>query len=273
LHATLFERTTRRVQLTAAGAALLPDARRALAAARSGTDAVNAVQGLQRGHVSVGIMQQMGLVELPRLLARYHRRYPGIELRLRQASADDLHHLLLDGELDICVASPPEGADDRLTSVELLRTAVVLACRADDLYASRKSVSLRALADHNIIGFPRGWSMRDLMDRAAAAAGVPLEINLEVNDTATLLDLVEAGLGVTLIADALARQRRSLRTVPLTGAKLEWRVSALTVAPAPTNPAAVSLWRILTRDGARARNPTTRTSDAGGFSRRNRPVA
>jgi DNA-binding transcriptional LysR family regulator len=111
------------------------------------------------------------------------------------------------------------------------------------------------------------------LDRAAAAAGVPLEINLEVNDTATLLDLVEAGLGVTLIADALARQRRSLRTVPLTGAKLEWRVSALTVAPAPTNPAAVSLWRILTRDGARARNPTTRTSDAGGFSRRNRPVA
>ena len=51
LHATLFERTTRRVQLTAAGAALLPEARRALAAARAGADAVDAVQGLRRGHV------------------------------------------------------------------------------------------------------------------------------------------------------------------------------------------------------------------------------
>jgi DNA-binding transcriptional LysR family regulator len=254
LHATLFERTTRRVQLTVAGAALLPDARRALAAARAGADAVDAVQGLQRGHVSVGVMQQMGLVELPRILARYHRRYPGIELRLRQASADGLHQLLLAGDLDLCVASPPEPVDDRLTTVDLLHTPVVLACRVDDPFVSRKTVELRDLADRNIIGFPRGWSIRNRTDRATAAAGIPLEINLEVNDTATLLDLVEAGLGVTLIADALARQRRSLRTVPLSGAaKIDWTVSALTLAPAPTNPAALALWQLLIRKAAPGR--------------------
>jgi DNA-binding transcriptional LysR family regulator len=206
------------------------------------------VQGLQRGKLSVGVMQQMGLVELPRLLARYHRRYPGIELRLRQASADDLHRLLLDGDVDLCVASPPQPADDRLTSVDLLHTPVVLACRADDPYANRKKVALGDLAGRNLIGFPRGWSMRNLTDRATAAAGLPLDVNLEVNDTATLLDLVEAGLGVTLIADALARQRRPLRTVPLSGPpKMDWTVSALTLAPAPTNPAALALWQLLTR--------------------------
>src|SRR4051794_19371495 len=248
LHATLFERTTRRVQLTAAGTALLPEARRALAAARAGADAVDAVQGLRRGHVSVGTMQQMGLVELPRLLARYHRRYPGIELRLRQASADGLHQLLLDGDLDLAVASPPQPADDRLTAVDLLHTPVVLACRTDDPYATKRSVALRDLTDRNIIGFPRGWSLRNLTDRATTAAAVPLDVNLEVNDTATLLDLVEAGLGVTLIAEALARQRRSLRTVPLTGGpEIGWTVSALTLAPAPANPAALPLWRLLTR--------------------------
>src|SRR3954468_2493674 len=248
LHATLFERTTRRVQLTAAGAALLPEARRALAAARAGADAVDAVQGLRRGHVSVGIMQQMGLVELPRLLARYHHRYPGIQLRLRQSSAAALHQLLLDGQLDLCVPSPPEPADARLTTIDLLHTPVVLACRADDPYATRRSVSLRDLADRNIIGFPRGWAMRNLTDRATAAVAASLEVNLEVNDTATLLDLVEAGLGVTLIAEALALQRRSLRTVPITGRpKLDWTVSALTLAPAPANPAALALWQLLSR--------------------------
>ena len=251
LHATLFERTTRRVQLSAAGAALLPHARRALAAARAGADAVDAVQGLQRGHVSIGIMQQMGLVNLPRLLARYHRMHPGIELRLRQASADDLHQLLLDGDLDLCVASPPEPADHRLTTVDLLRTPIVLACRTDDPYATRRSVLLRDLADRNIIGFPRGWAMRNLTDRATTAADVSLEVNLEVNDTATLLDLVEAGLGVTLIADALVRQRRSLRTVPLSGGpRIDWTVSALILDPVPTNPAALALWQQLTRKAA-----------------------
>src|SRR3954469_9378276 len=128
LHATLFERTTRRVQLTAAGAALLPDARRALPAPRAGPDAGKGLQGLQRGNLAVGVMQQMGVVELPRLLTRYHRRYPGIELRLRQASADDLHRLLLDGDVDLCVASPPDPTDDRVTTVDLLHTPVVLAC-------------------------------------------------------------------------------------------------------------------------------------------------
>src|ERR1700760_1124356 len=57
LHASLFERTTRRVQLTEAGAPLPPEARRALAAARAGADAVRAVQGLQHGTVSLGLMQ------------------------------------------------------------------------------------------------------------------------------------------------------------------------------------------------------------------------
>ncbi|MDT7548643.1 MAG: hypothetical protein QOE84_1037, partial [Actinomycetota bacterium] len=211
-------------------------------------DAVDAVQGLQRGRVSVGIMQQMGLVDLPRLLARYHRQYPGIALRLRQASADDLHQLLLDGDLDLCVGSPPEPADDRLTTVDLLHTPIVVACRADDPYATRRSVSLQDLADRNIIGFPRGWAMRNLTERATTAAAVSLEVNLEVNDTATLLDLVEAGLGVALIADALVRPRRALRRVPLSGGpRIDWTVSALTLDPAPTNPAALALWLQLTR--------------------------
>jgi DNA-binding transcriptional LysR family regulator len=102
-----------------------------------------------------------------------------------------------------------------------------------------------------IIGFPRGWAMRNLTERATTAAAVSLDINLEVNDTATLLDLVEAGLGVTLIADALARQRRSLCAVPLSdGPKIDWTVSALTLDPVPTNPAALALWQQLTRKAA-----------------------
>src|ERR1700741_4560857 len=80
LHEPLFERTTRRVQLTSAGEALLPEARRALAAARSGVDAVRAVRGLQRGTIWLGVMQQMTVIDLPRTLARFSRRYPGVEL-------------------------------------------------------------------------------------------------------------------------------------------------------------------------------------------------
>jgi DNA-binding transcriptional LysR family regulator len=248
LHASLFERTTRRVQLTAAGAALLPEARRALAAARAGADAVDAVQGLRRGHVSIGVMQLMGLVQLPRVLARYHRRYPGIDLKLRQAPADELHQLLLDGLVDLCIAPPPPAGDDRLLALQLLRTPLVLACHASDSYATRKSVTLHDISGRTIVGYPQGWAIRNLADRAMHAAGAAYEVNLEVNDTSTLLDLVESGLGVTLIAEALARHRASLRTIPLSDKpKIHWLVSALALTPAPANPAALALWRMLSR--------------------------
>jgi DNA-binding transcriptional LysR family regulator len=247
LRAPLFERTTRRVQLTDAGTALLPEARRALAAAKAGTAAVGAVQGLQRGTVSLGVMQQMGLVELPRILADYHRAHPGIDLRLRQAPVDDLHRLLVEGQLDLAITSPPEAKDERLVAVDLLRSPLVLACPAHDSLAGRKSVALRDLVGRNLIGFPHGWVMRALAEKLMRQSGVHLDFNLEVNDAATLLDLVEAGLGVAVIAEALTTGRRGLRTVRLSGSRSVWTISAVTIAPVPTNPAARELWHLVSR--------------------------
>ncbi|MDX6267004.1 MAG: hypothetical protein QOD70_1744 [Frankiales bacterium] len=247
LHAALFERTTRRVQLTAAGRALLPEARRTLAAARAGAEAVNAVQGLQRGTVSVGVMQQLGLVDLPHILVRFHDRHPGVELRLRQAAARDLHQQLVHGELDLAIASPPEPADERLVAIDLLQTPLVLACCTDDQYANRKTISPADLAGRSMIGFPPGWSLRTLAERRMQQSGVQLDVNLEVNDTSTLLDLVEAGLGVALIAEGLITKRRALRAVKLSGPTANWTISAVALAPGPTNPAAAELWQLITQ--------------------------
>lgn len=55
-------------------------------AARAGAEAIGAVQGLRRGRIALGVMQ-MSLVELLRTLARFNRRYAGIDLWMRQASA------------------------------------------------------------------------------------------------------------------------------------------------------------------------------------------
>jgi DNA-binding transcriptional LysR family regulator len=87
LDAPLFVRSTRRVELTQAGRALLPEARRTLAAATAAGDAVAAVQGLLRGTLAVGTMQILPpAVELVAVLGRFHAEHPGVELRLRQAA-------------------------------------------------------------------------------------------------------------------------------------------------------------------------------------------
>jgi DNA-binding transcriptional LysR family regulator len=112
---------------------------------------------------------------------------------------------------------------------------------------------MKHLLERNLIGFPTGWAMRALADRAVHRSGLRLDFNLEVNDTSTLFDLVAAGLGVTLIASALAAQRRDLCAVPLTGPPLTWTISALAISPRPTNRAALELWRRITVSSAEPR--------------------
>jgi DNA-binding transcriptional LysR family regulator len=247
LHEPLFERTTRRVQLASAGEALLPEARRALAAARAGLDAVRAVHGLQRGTVSLGVMQQMTVIDLPRTLARFSRRYPGVELRLRHAPARTLQRLVGDGDLDIAITWPSGVVDARLASVMLLRTPLVLVCRDDDPLADRRAIAASDLRDRRLVGFREGWAMHSLTEQFLQRTGTPLDVHFEVNDTGTALDLVDAGLGIALIAEALATGRRALRTVPLRGRPIDWVICAVSAAPAPTNPAARELWHLITQ--------------------------
>jgi DNA-binding transcriptional LysR family regulator len=81
LDAALFVRSTRRVELTPAGRALLPEARRTLAAAAASAEAVAAVQGLLRGTLAVGTMQILPpAVDLVAVLGRFHAEHPGVEL-------------------------------------------------------------------------------------------------------------------------------------------------------------------------------------------------
>ena len=70
-------------------------------------------------------------------------------------------------------------------------------------------MALADLAACEQVGFPLGWGVRTLTDSALRFAGVVSQVNLEVNDTNTLLDLLEAGLGVALIPEAIGRSIRS----------------------------------------------------------------
>lgn len=78
--AVLFERTTRRVALTDAGAALVAPARTTLAAAASARDAVEEVTGGIRGTVAVGIMHALPGVDLAALLQRFHQQWPRVTI-------------------------------------------------------------------------------------------------------------------------------------------------------------------------------------------------
>lgn len=218
LGAPLFLRTTRQVELTQAGRALLPEARRALGSVESAKDAVAAVQGLLRGTLSVGSLQCLHVVHLPAVLARFHEIHPGVELRMRQSGNAELVEEVRAGRLDLAfVTRQPKMADDLRVST-LASEPLVLACAPESPFATRDSIELSELDGQPFVDFNADWGTRDEVDRALTAAGVDRHVAVEVNDVHSLLDFVGFGLGVALVPQSFAVKPTRAHFVGLRGA-------------------------------------------------------
>jgi DNA-binding transcriptional LysR family regulator len=245
LEASLFSRTTRRVELTEAGAALLTEARHVLASAQAAAEVVAAVEGVRRGTLTLGIVQASSMFDLPGLLARYQQTYPGIKLKLQQGNSAELGRMLTERSVDVVFRADFDHSSD-VVSIPLARSPLVVVCNAVHDLADLASVELRALAETALVGYPLGWGTRELSDRAFRSVGLEPHYDFEVNDIPTLLNLVEVGLGAAIIPAAIAAPKGDrLRRIPIGGPHWDYVVLAQARAPRPQNPAAQALWTIL----------------------------
>ena len=244
LGAPLFVRSTRRVELTEAGRALLAEARRVLAAADAARDAVAAVQGLLRGRLRIGIMQSMRGLHLARVLAEFHTAHPGVEMELTQASSSALAERVRIAELDlafVALSRPPDG----VSLTPLVDSPMRVACPTDHRLAHRPDsgyagIRLADLDGESFVDFPAGWGGRMLVDEAFATAGLRRRVRFEVGDVATLLDLVAEGLGVAILPASIPRPA-GVRYLPLAGPRPTFTISAAVPEPGAATAAAHAL--------------------------------
>ncbi len=202
-------------RLTDAGRALLPAARRAVAAAEDGRDAVAGVRGLVRGQLAIGVIhtQSLGCVDFPALVARYHRRHPAVTVRLHHAGVASLVHHTADGELELAIVDLPLGPQaGRVTARPIGTESLQLGVAAPDPLAHRNRVRLSDLADRDFVEYRADSSLRASIDRACEAAGLRRRIACEVDTMADLVELVALGLGVSLLPPAAIRMAGDARS-------------------------------------------------------------
>jgi DNA-binding transcriptional LysR family regulator len=244
LGADLFVRSTRRVTLTAAGQALLPEARRTLASARAGRDAVAAVEGLQRGSLALGISQVLPpSVDLPAVVADFQRAYPAIELRLSQAAPSIQLAALREGGVDLCFMPLLEAPAPDLAVTVLHDDHLLFACAPQHRLATRQRIQLRDIAEEPFIDFPPEWIIRQLVDGAFADAGLEHHGAIEINDINTCLELVGRGVGVTILPESAAPRAGAVVVFRPLARRLVWEFVVVRRADGPGNPAARELLR------------------------------
>jgi DNA-binding transcriptional LysR family regulator len=231
----LLDRTTRAVRPTAAGAAVLPFARAALAAVSGARQVVDDLAGLLRGGVVVGMVPGCALPDFSAALAAFHRAHPQVGLSLVEQGSDDLVRGVRSGELDLAVAGvhgPPPADLQRLVLVD--EPLVLLVPTGHEL-AGRGALPLADLAGHPLVSLPRGAGIRAAFDAACGGSG--LQVSLEASSPAVVLDLVARGLGVGVVAESMAAGQPGVSVVQLAAAPTS-RLEVLWRGGAAAGPAA-----------------------------------
>ena len=236
LGTTLFERTTRRVEPTEAGLALLPHARTMLAQASAARDAVLRATHELSGSLRVGAEQCLGFVDVSGLLERVRRRHPLVDLDFTQAGSHDLVAGVRDGSVDLAFVAGTE-LPARMSRTELGRRPMVLLAPPQHPLAALDSTGWDDLRDTDFVDFQESWAVRSVNDEMCAAHGVTRRVRCTVNDVHTLLDLVQRGLGAALVPQHIAAkpQAAGLAVRPLPASGPQWVVSVITGESSPAS--------------------------------------
>jgi DNA-binding transcriptional LysR family regulator len=236
----LLSRSVRGMELTAAGVAVLPFARAALAAAEGAQLAVDELKGLVRGHVAVGMAPSLAGTDLPDLLADFRAAHPAVEVTLREGTSGELLARLADGTVDLVwagVAEGPHGGIACRVVTEQVLVAVGLS----------GPVALAELADRPLMCMGEGSGPRAAFDAACTSAGVRPRITFEAGDPLLLARLAARGLGVAVLPEGAVRAAGlDLDPAPITP-EIRSRIVLAWRGGGPNSPAARALIARATR--------------------------
>ncbi|MEU4311541.1 LysR substrate-binding domain-containing protein [Nocardia sp. NPDC024068] len=199
----LFERRGRRVQLTDLGVLLAEHAEEILASVERATQALEEAGESVTAKITAGVWASVASGLLPDALNALARTHPGILVRTKELAPEATAAAVLDGTLDLSFVldysnSPmtwDRGLERAVIAVERLHAAVPAGA------VPAASVTLAELVEHPWILAPARSHFGHSVRLAFQSAGLEPRIHHEVEEQATAMAMVAAGLGVTLVSD------------------------------------------------------------------------
>ncbi|THH39110.1 hydrogen peroxide-inducible genes activator [Aliishimia ponticola] len=207
LGAPLVERASRQIRLTPLGTDFAERARAILLAVDEIGELARASGGPLAGRLRMGIIPTVAPYLLPQIITALSNHFPDVELELREAVTKSLIDDLLDSRLDVAVLALPI-SEPRLREFALFTEDFVLVRPSED--AAKPVPNPETLAEMRLLLLEEGHCFRDQALAYCSMEATPARQVMEGSSLSTLVQMVGAGMGVTLIPDmALNLETRS----------------------------------------------------------------
>lgn len=230
LNSALFERIGRTLRLTDAGNELLGHARMLLLQAEETRRAVSRVESMERGLLRIGVIHSFTVGLIPPVAAGYMKRWPGVRLKILEATASEIESQVAEGKLDLGVAFYPPSNRDVLGE-RLFEERLMLAVPSTHALARHRSVKFSQVGSLPMAMLSSRFATRRLLDTYFQRAGVRADVAVEIDSVDALRRIVEQGAAVAFLPELITSRSRRIRFLrvtdpqPTRAAGLIWRQS------------------------------------------------
>ena len=200
LHAglPLFERIGKKLFITEAGRELLTRSRELLRSLKDAEDVLDGLKGLRRGRITLAVVSTAKYF-VPRLLARFGKDYPQLDIRLTVSNRDSVIAQLIANEVDLAIMGrSPQSLDTR--AEPFAQNPHVIIAAPDHPLAKRRRIPVETLAQETFIVREPGSGTRLAMQKFFDDRQIPCKVGMEMASNETIKQAVMAGMGVSFLS-------------------------------------------------------------------------
>ncbi len=194
----LIETHGRRIRLTDAGEEMLKYCRRINRTLREASAVFERLRDLGHGHLDIAVASTVNYFATE-LIARFHRRYPDIQIRMDVTNRETLLRMLEEYERDIVLMGQPPDSED-LEAVPFMDNPLEVIAAADHPLAGKRRIPMKRLVEEPFVLRECGSGTRMALEKFFTRKGVKLSAHMEMNSNEAIKQAVMAGLGLGVVS-------------------------------------------------------------------------
>jgi LysR family hydrogen peroxide-inducible transcriptional activator len=198
----LFDRMPRTVLLTEAGKRFREFAHRILADLADAQRCIDEFKGQAVGRLVIGAIPTIAPYLLPRLLPQFQRKHPNVTVEVVEDVTETLERRMDDGEVDLALLSTCESQD--LAREPLGEEPLLVAVPEGHRLTKRERVTWRDLRHERFLALHRAHCLSRQVEELCSARGLRPELAAQGAQLITIVRMVRAGLGLSLVPQMMA---------------------------------------------------------------------